>query len=135
MCFLTVNDSQLLYAGNRHVLDSDFASLLVAVPEAAGGILREAWHEFMSSGAAVAASSRPCLLIEVVADFKRNVVMRWSTGREQVLPLQLDLPEAVRCLAGYLHSGMALLALLRIVWHAFALKRYDVASAAHFPFI
>ena len=85
-------------------------SLLEAVPGATAEVLEEAWRAYMSAGTAVAAGGRQRLLVEVVADFKRDVVLRWSGGPEQVLPLQLDLPEAVRCLAGYLQSGMALLA-------------------------
>lgn len=77
------------------------------MPAAAAEVVKEAWHEYMSSGAA-AAGGQPRLPIEVVADYRRDVVLRWSSGFEQLLPLQLDLPEAVRCLADYLDSGTAL---------------------------
>lgn len=86
------------------------------MPGAAEEALEDAWRAAMGYGAAVAAGGRPRLLIEVVADLGRDVVMRWSAGPEQQLPMRLNLAEAVRCLAGYLQSGM----LLVDVFHFFA---------------
>ena len=92
----------VLHAGG---VDSDVASLLAAVPEAAARVIRDAWRATMSSEALVAVSGKPRLLIEIVADLGRDVVLRWSAGPEQLLPLRLDLREAVRSVAGYLLSG------------------------------
>ena len=59
----------------------------------------------MVGQAASATVGKQRCIVEVVVDMKRDIVVRWSGGREQTLPLQLDLPEAVRCLVQYLESG------------------------------
>ena len=90
------------HAGEPSV-DPDLTSLLAAMPPPAAAQLLEAWRTCALAGAG-AAGRRLLLLNEIVADKGRDVALRWSDGIEQQLPLRLDMPQAVLCLASYLQS-------------------------------
>jgi hypothetical protein len=52
----------------------------------------------VSQGTAARLPTAP-LLMEIVGDKHRDLVLRWSDGREETLPCRLRMADAVRCLA------------------------------------